>query len=244
MPCSFIVPITVSVLPAVTAHLTLQNNRGVRQTEESAARITGLISLPCAVGLSILAGPVMSLLGGYGGVKLELAGPLLAILGVSIFLYAMVQYTNTLMQAHGYAYVPVINMLLSGVMKLAVVYVLVGNPDIGIMGAPIGAALCYLCIGLLNLLAIRKCVPQKPALVKNLLRPLLPALIMGLAVYGCYQGLLLLLGPDTSRLILCGGPIAVGVLVYFVMVLLCKAITREDCELLPKGDRIAKILRL
>lgn len=244
MPCAFIVPITVSVLPAITSHLTLRNNRGVRETEESAARITSLISLPCAVGLSILATPVMSLLGGYTGVKLELAGPLLAILGVCVFLYAVVQYTNTLMQAHGYAYVPVINMLLAGIIKLAVVYVLVGNSDIGILGAPLGAALCYLCIAVLNLVAIRKCVSQKPALLRNLLRAALPALIMGAAVFGSYQGLMLLLGADTSRVILCGVPVVVGVAVYFVMVVWFKAITREDCQLLPKGEKIAKILRL
>ena len=244
MPCAFIVPITISVLPAITSHLTLGNNRGVRETEESAARITSLISLPCAVGLSILAAPVMSLLGGYTGIKLELAGPLLAILGVCVFLYSVVQYTNTLMQAHGYAYVPVINMLLAGVVKLAVVYVLVGNPDIGILGAALGAALCYLCIAVLNLFAIRKCVSQKPALLRNLLRAALPALIMGAAVFGSYQGLVLLLGADASRLILCGAPICVGVVVYFVMVVCFKAITREDCQLLPKGDKIAKLLRL
>ena len=244
MPCAFIAPITVSVLPAITSHLTLKNNRGVRETEESAARITGLISLPCAVGLGLLASPVMSLLGGYSGVKLELAGPLLAILGVCVCLYAVVQYTNTLMQAHGYAYVPVINMLLAGVMKLAVVYILVGNPDIGILGAPLGAALCYLCIAVLNLVAIRKCVPQKPALLRNLLRPALPALIMGAAVFASYRGMIWLLGADTSRLILCGGPIVVGVVVYCVLAVWFKSITREDCQLLPKGDKIAKLLKL
>ena len=63
MPCAFIVPISISVIPAITSHLTLQNNRGVRETEESAARITGLISLPCSVGLCVLAKPVMALLG-------------------------------------------------------------------------------------------------------------------------------------------------------------------------------------
>ena len=51
---------------------------------------------------------------------------------------------------------PVINTLLCGGMKLAVVYVLVGNPQIGIVGAPIGMALCYLCIGVMNLIAINR----------------------------------------------------------------------------------------
>ena len=48
----------------------------------------------------------------------------------------------------------------------------------------------------------------------------------------------------TSRLILCGIPIMVGVAVYVVAVVVLKAITREDCMLLPKGAKIAKILHL
>ena len=244
MPCAFIVPITVSVIPAITANLTLKKDGAVRSTEESAARITGLLSLPCTVGLFVLAEPIMSLLGGYTGTQLVLGGQLLALLGVSVFLYAIIQYTNALLQSHGYAHVPVINMLLCGVAKLVVVYILVGNPAIGILGAPIGAILGYGCIAVLNLISIRKLVPQKPALLRALLRPLLPAALMGLAVYGSYRGLLYVFGADASRVILCGGPIAVGVAVYFAGVVLFKAITREDCQLLPKGAQIAKLLHL
>lgn len=244
MPCAFITPLTISVIPAVTAHLTLLNNRAVRSTEESAARITGLISMPCAVGLLLLARPVMALLGGYSGENLTLASQLMAMLSVSVFLYAVIQYTNAVMQAHGYAYVPVVNMLIAGVMKLAVVYVLVGNPAIGLLGAPIGAALCYLCIGVMNLIAIRKYVPQKPALIRNLLRPLPAAAIMGAAVYGSRWGLQRLMGADGSRVLLCGVPVAVGVLVYAVAVIRTKAITAEDLQLLPKGEKLAKLFRL
>ena len=244
MPCAFIIPITVSIIPAVTGYLTLKDHGQVRETEESAARITGLIAMPCAVGLGILARPVMSLLGGYSGEKLELAAQLMAILSAGIFLYSVVQYTNALLQAHGYAHVPVVNMLLAGVVKLGAVYILAGNPVIGIRGAAIGATGCYLCISVLNLISIRKLVAQKPALLRNLLRAFVPAAVMGAAVFGAYHLLTGLLGADGSRLLLCGIPIGVGVAVYAVLVVVCKSITRQDCQLLPKGDRIAALLHL
>ena len=244
MPCAFIVPISISVIPAITAQLTMQNNRGVRETEESAARITGLISLPCSVGLCILARPVMAMLGGYSGLKLDLAASLMAMLGGCIFLYAIIQFTNSLMQAHGYAHVPVVNMLLVGVVKLAVVYILVGNPNMGILGAPLGALLSYGAIAVLNLIAISRMVPQKPALVKNLLRPLFPALIMGVSVLASYWATVRIFGEEGSNMILCGIPILVGIVVYCVAAVLCKSITAADCQLLPKGEKIAKLLRL
>ncbi len=243
MPCAFIIPIGTSVLPAITEYLTLKKDQAVRGTEESAARITGLISLPCAVGLVVLAEPIMALLGGYTGLKLTLAGQLMALLGTCIYAYTVIQYTNVVLQSHGYAHVPVVNMLLCGIIKLVVVYFLAGNPAVGILGVPIGTLLCYVSIALLNLAAIRRCVPQKPKLLTNLLRPALPAAVMGVGVWGVLWLLRNILQLQ-SRLLLCGVPVCAGVAIYLVMVVLTRTITREDCALLPKGEKIAKLLGL
>lgn len=244
MPCAFMVPITTSVLPAITAQLTTGNHTGAKATEESAARITGLISLPCAVGLSILAGPVMGLLGGYEGKNLALAGTILTVLGINVFFYGMIQYTNVVLQSHGYAHIPVINTLLCGGMKLVVVYLLVGNPQIGIVGAPVGMLLCYLCISVMNLIAINRVVPQKAKILQNLLRPMAPAALMGGAVWGVYRILMAVPATAGSRVLLCGVPVAVGVAVYLAGVVVFKSIRREDCLLLPKGEKLAKFLHL
>ena len=242
MPCAFITPITISIIPAITAQLTLCNDSGAKLTEESAARITGLISMPCAFGLAVLAEPVTALLGGYTGEKLVLATRLMTVLGISIMFNAVVLVTTAIMQAHGHAGRPVVNMLIGGLMKLAAVYILTGNPNIGIVGTPIGTLLCYLCICVLNIISIRRLLPQAPSLVKNLLRPFLAAAIMGLLTWLSWAGLKNL--GMTSRLILCGAPIAVGVVVYALAAVKLKVITREDCLLLPKGEKIANLLKL
>jgi len=129
-------------------------------------------------------------------------------------------------------------------MKLVVVNVLVGNPQIGIVGAPIGMLLCYLCIGLMNLIAIGKVVPKKTKILTNLLRPVLPAALMGAGVWGVSKILRILPGIGESRIILCGVPVAVGVVIYLVCVVIFKAIRKEDCLLLPKGEKIARFLHL
>ena len=242
MPCAFITPITISIIPAITNQLTLGNHTGARSTEESAVRVMSLICMPCAFGLAVLAGPVTALLGGYTGADLALSTSLMSIMGFNIIFNAVVLLTNAMMQSHGHPVVPVVNMLIAGVMKLLVVYTLTGNPNIGIMGAPIGTMLCFLCITVLNLLSMRRVISNPPALVKNLIRPFCAAAIMGAIVYGALY-LLRTVG-ITSRLILCGIPIMVGVVVYVVAVVMLKAITREDCMLLPKGAKIAKILHL
>jgi stage V sporulation protein B len=65
---------------------------------------------------------------------------------------------------------------------------------------------------------------------------------MGACTYGAWYGLKAL--GITSNLILCALPILVGVVVYLVCAVTLKAITRDDCLLLPKGEKIAKLLHL
>ena len=242
MPCAFITPITISIIPAITSQLTLRKDKEARLTEESAVRITGLISMPCAFGLATLAEPVTALLGGYTGEKLVLATRLMTVLGISIMFNAVVLVTTAFMQAHGRATRPVVNMLIGGFLKLAAVYILTGNPHIGIVGTPIGTLLCYLAICVLNICSIRSLIPQPPAILKNLIRPFLSAALMGVFVSSSLLGLKYL--GITSRLILCAVPVVVGVAVYLVAAIRFKVITREDCLLLPKGEKIANLLHL
>ena len=244
LPNSLITPITVSVIPAITAFLTLKDNQGVKSTSESASRITGLLSLPCAIGLIVLSKPIMGLLGDYTGVQLDFAATLLSLLGVSVFMRAVVLFTNSLMQAGGHANIPVINMLSVGVVRMGLVYWLTGNPGIGLIAVPVLTALGNFATAVLNLICLHKVSPQKCAITRNLLRSLLPAALMGAAAFGCWQLIVYGLGADCSYIIQVGGPMAVAAVVYLISAVWLKSITREDCLLLPKGEKIAKLLHL
>ena len=243
MPCAFITPITISAIPAITAQLTRKEFQAAKATEESAARVTALISAPCAVGIAVLAHPITALLGSYTGQRLELATELMSVLGICILFNAIVLLTNAIMQAHGHVNLPVVNMFIGGAVKLVAVFLLTGNPQIGILGTPIGSLLCYVCITVLNLIAMARVLPQAPRILRSMLRSVVAALIMGVVVFCVYYGMEAFL-PPVSRIISCGLPIAVGGCVYVVAAIKCKAITREDCLLLPKGEKIANLLRL
>ncbi len=243
MPMAFLSPITVSILPAITECLTKRDYLGAKSTAESAVRITGLICLPCAVGLFVLASPVMALLYRYRGAQLELASALMALLSLGILFNAIVLLTNSIMHAHKHVALPVVNMLIGGTVKLIAVYILTRNPHIGIYGVPVSSLLCYVTITALNLITMRRCIPHAPAVFRHLWRAVLASLIMGVFVFGAYYLLGTVAGIG-NRVILCGAPVLVGIAVYFVAAVKLKAITHADCLLLPKGDKLAKILKL
>ena len=252
LPGSFITPITISIIPAITAQLALNKSKDAKVTGESAVRICALIAMPCSFGLILIADPLMRVLG-YSGEKLELAVQLMMIMGSCVVFNAFVLLTNAIMQAYGREKLPVINMFVGGFVKLGAVYLLTKNPDIGIMGAPIGSLLCYLCIMVLNLFTMRKVLKQPPAILKNMLRAFLSAVLMGICVVGALHGLEFLMGDLLSGIIAsvkirallsCAIPVCVGVVVYAIAVIKLRAITREDCLLLPKGEKIANLLHL
>jgi len=239
LPCAFITPITISIIPAITAHLTMKNNRGVRMVEGSAMRITGLIAMPCALGLFALATPVMRLLRGYSGEQLELAGMLMALLGITVIFNAVILVTNAMMQAHGDVTTPVINMIIGGVVKVIINYVLVGIPELNIMGVAIGTLVCYFVIVTLNILAMAKKKTIDLRSLKGLLKPLLASVLMGAVAY-MVNGFL---QPFSAKLA-CVAAIGAAGLCYLVLVIALRVITYDDCQLLPKGEKIAKILRI
>jgi stage V sporulation protein B len=133
-------------------------------------------------------------------------------------------------------------MFIGGFLKLAAIAILTGNKHIGILGTPIGSLLCYVSITILNVLTVRRVLTDPPAIVKNMLRGFLAAAIMGAGTFGAWWGLKYVgIG---SNLILCAAPILVGVVLYVVCAVKFRAITRDDCLLLPKGEKIANLLHL
>ena len=241
MPCAFITPLTISVIPALTEQLTLRRRRQANVVAESAIRVMSLIAMPCAVGLVVLATPIMQLLGGYSGEDLTLATTLMRILGVCVFFNSLVLLLNAVMQAHGFVYIPVVNMVVGGIARLIVTFVLVGNPKIHIVGAAISTLSCYALISALNIVCLRRILRRPPRLLSNLWKPALAALLMGAAAWGVDKALR---GLHVSALIETFGAIAAAGVVYVILVLVLRIITLDDCRLLPKGEKIAKILRI
>ena len=242
LPCSLITPITISIIPTVTAALTKNNVAGARHTEESAVRTMSLIAMPCAVGLAVLSEPIIRLLAGnYGPESVATATPILAYLGIAVIFNSTVLLFNAIMQAHGDVTTPVINMLIGGVVKVLVNYVLVAIPSLNIIGAAIGTIVCYVTITVLDLIAMRRSVTTRPAIFRNVIRPAAAAGIMGAVTFFAAA---LLRNLTDSNTVVCLGALIAAVLVYVIFVIILRCITYEDCMLLPKGEKIAKILHI
>ena len=247
LPTSLMAAITASVIPAVSGALARRDRRGAGKITGSALRITALLAFPMGVGLFVMGTPIMQLL--YPALSAQLAGPLLSTLGLATVFVCMMLVCNSVLQAHSFVNLPVLVMLLGGGLKIVTNYHVVVRPGIGIYGAPMGNILCFgLCLAL-DLVVIARVIPKRPAYLPIFVKPLLASLVMGGAAWAV-NGLLTRLlshGGELSRMgcaLTVFLSIGVAMVVYMVLVVALRIISRDDLALMPKGDKIARLLRL
>ena len=238
LPFSMMVPLTACIIPAVSAALARRNRREAQKVSESALRVGLLLALPMGMGLCALGGPIMGLL--FPRIDTAVAGPLLSVLGIASIFVALQLLCNSILQANGMVNLPIVAVVIGGLVKIAVNYTLVGNPAIRINGAPVGTLCCFLVVDILEMLIIRRAIPQPPSFLRALLKPLAAALVMAAAAWASYGLLNRFLGNALSTV----GAIGVGVIIYLILVLALRAISPDDLALMPKGDKIAKILKI
>jgi stage V sporulation protein B len=236
VPQSFIVPLTISVIPAISARVAQNNHSGVRSVTDTAMKLVLLLALPAAIGLSVLSEPLMQVI--YSGSS-SVGGELLKIQGIAAFFVCLALVTNSVLQAYGKERFPVYTMLAGGVIKIIMTYVLVGIPEIGIRGAAWSTLACYAVIALANFVLIVKTMKVK--LPPAFLRCVISSAAMGVAAYFIYYALLRL---NLPLIIALGGAMVAAVLVYAIFIVMLKAITRDDLSYVPKGDKIARLLRV
>ena len=78
-------------------------------------------------------------------------------------------------------------------------------------------------------------------MLQNLYKPALASLVMGAAAYGAYQVSVHL---HLAMILRLGFTILLAAAAYAVMAILLRTVTADDCKLLPKGDKIAKLLHI
>ena len=256
LPLSLMAAITASVIAAVSAALARRDRRGAARITGSALRITALLAFPMGVGLFVLGTPIIRLI--FPELDASVAGPLLSTLGIASIFVCLMLVCNSVLQAHGFINLPVVIMALGGVVKIVTNYNLVAVPTIGISGAPVGNVLCFGLCMVLDLVVIARVIHGRPDDLPLLAKPAAAAGVMGLGAWAVYGLLSKLLSYEevtqagetiqtlgkTGNGIAVMGAILIAVIIYAVLVVALRAISREDLSLMPKGDKIAKILRL
>ena len=240
LPGAFVVPISTSLLPVLSGAIVSGDKPQVRHISSMSMRMTLLIAIPASVGMSIFAEPIcMLLLAGRPDVG-EGAARLLQVLALAIAFSSTVYTTNAMLQSFGRTTRPVIDMAVGGVVKIALSYALAGIPEINVMGSAVSTVASYLVIVILNLIAVRESLPGMDSVLGMAMPLLFSAAVMGAASYGAYLGLIQFLSPRRALV----PAIVIAVIVYALCAVLFRGVSYEDVCMLPKGETIARLLKV
>lgn len=243
IPAAFITPLTISIVPAIAAEITKKNNKEAAKISEDSLRISMAIALPMGIGLAVIAEPVMKVL--YP--TAHEAGPaLLFLLAIASVLVCFSLMTTAVLQASGREGLTAYSIIAGGLVKIGVNWFLVGIPEINIYGAPIGTLACYVTMCGMNLIFIRHSLENRLSAVNIFVKPVISALIMGEAAYLVYYGAGRVLDYGSRMQMTAGmcAAILIAVLIYAFAAIKLRAITSADMKLIPKGEKIAKILKM
>ncbi len=224
----------VSALPVIANFWKKKDKNNLKKNIDSTVKLTAIIAMPIGFGFIFLGGNIMSLL--YGDVaSYEIGGVMLRIYGAAAVFAGLAIPMISMLQAIGKEKISLRNVAIGAVIKVIVNLIFVGIPSINIKGAAIGTFASYFFIFFANLLSLIKYTGIVPNIYKAILKPFIAALCCGMSTF------ILDLSPYGKIGTVC--EIAVAAVVYFGVLILFKTFQEEDVLTLPKGEKLAKILK-
>lgn len=230
----------VSAIPMLATAWTAKNKKDIKTTIESVIRVTMMIALPAGLGIAALSEPILDFLYSKQAHMIPIAAPMLCVYGFGIFMFSVASPITNMLQAVGRMDIPLKSVAIGSVVKIILNYVLIGNPKININGAVWSTMVCYVVMLSINFVSLIKVTKVKLDVSSVFLKPLISATVCGITAF--YANVLLAdklgLSLKLSTLV----SICVGAAFYAAVLLLLKGIARDDVEMLPKGEKIAKAL--
>jgi len=231
----------VSLVPAISEAMALNNRKKVARTASIGVRMTMLLGLPSAVGLMTLAHPIIRVLfDSYAEWEIAYGGWILSLLAVGVIFLSLVQSLTSILQGAGKVMLPVRNLFIGAVFKVIITYVLAGNPAWNIRGAAMGTVVCYAVAAVLNLIGVIRYTGMAFSLRDIIMKPVAAAGVMGLAVWGVRS--FVYARTESWGTTLVASMIA-GIVVYAVMIFVVKAMTKEEMDMVPGLRKITKRFR-
>ncbi|MBR2511675.1 MAG: polysaccharide biosynthesis C-terminal domain-containing protein, partial [Firmicutes bacterium] len=230
--------VATSMVPLIAAAYKEKDYAFAEKNIQLSVRFSMLIGMPCAMGFFVLAKPILLTLFPTQAGVIEYVSPAFMIMAVAVIFLGFVQTLTGVLQGVGKQMIPVRNMFVGVGAKLLCTWFLVPIPALGIKGAAIGTILAYMIASVLDVMAVIKYTNVRINWISCVGRPLAAAAAMGVFVFAAYKLLMMLTGSVTISTL---ASIVLGAASYAVMVIITKAVTREELESMPKGHLILKV---
>ncbi len=244
VPIAIASSIGMATLPSIVQAFTSKNKELLHGRIAQAVKLNMLIAFPCAGGMAVLAAPIMQFVFGDTGEALTMTSRMMYIGAASIIFFAYSTATNSILQGVNRMRVPVIHGVISLAVYLVLDVILLMFTPIGVYALVIGNMVFPLVISILNWRTLRKETGYVQELDRTFLRIGLCTVFMAVLALLSYRGLYFI--TKSNAISLCVA-IFLAIVIYFIMLILFRAVEEEELLDMPKGAllvRLAKKLHL
>lgn len=236
VPLSLASSLGPAVVPSLTAAVASHNKKGALRTVHSSTRYTMIITIPCALGMAALGGPIIQMLF-HPQSGLALSAGIMAAGAPVIILYALSTLSTAILQGLGRLREPLIHCAVALVVHIIALYAMLRYMNLNIYSVMYANILFALIICILNALSIRRYIYYHQEWRKTFIVPLIASIIMAFAAYAFYHVLHMLFGNGFSTV----AAILAGILVYAVSLVAFRGLTKSELLKFPKGQLIVKL---
>ena len=237
---SLVAPISLALIPRLSAAVDSKNAEGQSAVVRSAMRLTTLFAMPASVGVAVYAERILGLLFKNQREAVDIASPLLAVLGISVLFSCVITTTNAILQAYSKTVKPIISMAVGAVVKIVLAYYLLGNPDIAIWGAPISTLACDVVITAINIYYVNKYVPRTDGISRLYVRPFAASLAMMAVSFSAYLLVLRAVGSASIAFLVA---MAAALPAYLLFAAVFGALEEGDLADIPLGEKVLFVSR-
>ncbi len=251
IPVAIASSMSAAIIPTIARTYEMHARQETNMQIAKAIKVTMLISIPSAVGLFVLAKPVVMLLYPQKA-SVDIVAALIRTMAVAVVFYGLSTLTNAVLQGTGKVNKPVLHALCALIVQTLVLVPLLLFTNLDLYALCIATVLYAFLMCVLNAVSIRKHLDYNQEMFRTFVLPAMAAFWMGLVTAGVYYGLdrLILSIADAAdmgisdmlRNIICLLPsLIVAVLVYFVLVVKLGALRKNELKTMPKGYLLVRI---
>jgi stage V sporulation protein B len=234
------VAIASAIGAAIVTSITAAKVRGmdgvIRNKSHVAIKFNMIIAIPSAVGMAVLAYPILEML--FPGSN-QLDANYIRLGSIAIVFYSLSTVTTAILQGINRLRVPVINSAISLGFHVALVFFLLKFTSLSGYSLVIGNVTFSLVVCILNWISIERYLDYRQEILKTFVIPTVCAGLMGTAVYFIHYGLIRWTGSNTFSTII---SLIIAVIIYFALLIFMKGVDEEELENLPKSEVIIRFL--
>lgn len=237
MPIAIASSLSTAIVPAMVRSYIAKDKQGMENKVSLALKFSMLIAFPCGMGLSVLGGPINSLLFGE---KVEYTSIIMIFSIFTVVAFSLSTISNAILQGIDKLNVPIRNSAISLGIHIIFLLILLLVFRLGIYAVVIGDFTFAMTVALLNSFSIKKYLGYKQEVHYTLVCPFVCSAIMGIFCLVFYKLGMMILPSNFIWTVL---SILIAVVIYAVSLVFTKTITEDELYSMPKGNQIVRILK-